>query len=141
MIRFVCRLSLFKQAFVCSAIVLVFLFSAGCSRSPDELLESGKKYLAEHKYKGAAIELSNAIKINPRMVEAHYHLALALAGLGQLRDATQAISNTVKLKPDHFEAQLRYGYLLLLERKFDQAREKAQLILNREPANTWAQIL
>jgi len=130
-----------KRAFVLNSLALGLLLSSGCSRNPDELLESGKKYLAEQKYKEAAIELKNAITGNPRMVEAHYQLGVAYASLGQLADASKEFSSTVLLDPNHLEAQLRHGYLLLFERKFDESRTTTELLLNRNPKSTRAQIL
>jgi tetratricopeptide (TPR) repeat protein len=113
----------------------------GCSRNANELMASAKKYIEARKYSEAVIELKNAIKAAPQSFEAYYQLGIAYAGLGQLSEAGQAFAKAVALNPDHIQGQLRYGNLLLLQRKFDEARAKAELVLLRDPSNTFAEIL
>src|SRR5437762_1210030 len=107
-------------------IILAFvLVLVGCSRDPNALLESGKKYLAEGKYNEAAIELRSAINLNPQLAEAHYNLALVYLGVGQLGDANQALEKTISLQPHNMAAQLKHGNLQLLNRNFAEARATA----------------
>ena len=59
-------------------ITLTVLFE-GCHRDPAvakrKYLESGDRYYAKEKYREAAIQYQNAIKIDPRYAEAHFQLA------------------------------------------------------------------
>ncbi len=130
-----------KPAFILKLIALCLLLSTACSRNSNELLESGKKYLSEQKYSEATIELRNAVKKDPYLVEARYQLGLAFASLGQFKDASREFSTTLLVAPNHLDAQLRSGYLLLLERKFNEARGKAEFILKSNPTHVPALIL
>src|ERR1035438_9412040 len=68
-----------------NVIVLMALMAlmalVSCSRDPNSAkkhyLESGDKYYAKGRYKEAAIQYSNALKIDQRYGPAHYKLALA----------------------------------------------------------------
>ncbi|MDP9049759.1 MAG: hypothetical protein M3O31_03415, partial [Acidobacteriota bacterium] len=50
------------------AVSLALFFTAGCSRDPNvrkqKFLDSGKKFEAAGKYKEAAIQFSNALKLD-----------------------------------------------------------------------------
>src|SRR5215472_2869493 len=130
-------------------LIVALLFAYACSRDPRKLTENGKKYLAEQKYNEAVIEFRNAIKLSPQLFEAHAGLALAFLGLGQLNDADPEFAKAIPLQPDNMELQLKYGNVLLLEGKFDEARAAAQLVLAKttDPraqilvANTYAGIV
>ena len=130
----------FDKISVCEALIVVLLFGSACSRDPRKLAETGKQYLAAQKYSEATIEFRSALKLNSQLVEAHSDLALAYLGLGQLADAEQEFAVATRLRPDDMEQQLKYGNVLLLEGKFDEAREKAQLVLAKT-AGARAQIL
>jgi tetratricopeptide (TPR) repeat protein len=123
------------------ALLLATLTISACSRDPRQFLDRGKTYLGDKKYNEAVIEFKNAVKTDPRFADGHYHLALAYLCLSQYESAYQSLLQTVALDANNMGAQLRLGNLLLLERKFDEARAKAELVLNREPQNVLAQIL
>src|SRR5262245_31081561 len=130
-----------KHRRVLWAAVLTILILAGCSRDPNRLVESSKKYLAEKKYSEAIIELRNALKLNPQMVEAHYQLALAYLQVGMLGEAKQEINRTIQLQPGNIDAQLMHGSLLLLDSNFQEAKATAELILQQGESIVRAQIL
>src|SRR5262245_49190631 len=119
------------KIYVCRTLIVVLLVGSACSRDPRAITETGTKYLAEQTYTEAAIEFRNAIKLNPNLFDAHAGLALAFLGLGDLPDAGAAFARAISLQPDNMEQQLRYGNVLLLQGKFDQAREAAQLVLTK----------
>src|SRR5262245_53116274 len=129
-----------RRIAVCHMIVSILVLSA-CSKDPEKLLESGKKYLAESKYSEATIQLRSAINVNPQLAEAHYLLATVYLETGQIADAKQELFKTVQLQPRNTAAQLKHGNMLLLDRKFDEARATAELVLRQEPSNIRAQIL
>src|ERR1039457_6626108 len=64
---------------VALALIAVLAF-VSCSRDPNvakkRYLDSGNKYFDKARYKEAAIQYRNAIKIDPRYGLAHYKLAL-----------------------------------------------------------------
>jgi tetratricopeptide (TPR) repeat protein len=130
-----------KRILAVSGLSLVLLITVGCAKDPMELLASGKKYLAEQKYKEAVIQFKSAINANPQLADAHYQLGLVYLRLQQPLDAAQEFTKVALLDPNNLDAQLKSGNLLLLEKKFVEAREKAELVLAREPNNITALIL
>src|ERR1017187_1786037 len=71
------------------SIVVLFVLAAflsGCFRDPNarkhKYLESGQKYAAQGKDKEAAIQFSNALKIDKNFADAHYALAQTYLHLG-----------------------------------------------------------
>ena len=60
-------------------VTLAAGFVAGCKRDPvarkHAYFESGTRYFDQGKYREAAIELQNAIKVDPRYADAHYELS------------------------------------------------------------------
>ena len=79
------------------------LFLSGCNRDPNvrkhKYLESGERYSAEGKYREAAIQFSNALKIDKNFGEAHYDLALTYIHLGAYSTAFSELLRTVDLQP------------------------------------------
>src|SRR5438128_704378 len=102
---------LFQRNFACCAVFLALLLVTGCSRNPLKFMESGKKYLAQHEYQEAIIQLRNAVQLNPRLAEAHYLLGIAYASIGQLQNAAPEFREAVKLQPDSVPIQMKYGNL------------------------------
>src|SRR5438552_705464 len=98
--------------------LLIACFAAACSRNPDAIIASGKKYLAEEKYNEAIIEFKNAANTNPQMAEAHYQLGVTYILVGAFREAAESLARAVSINPNHVAAQLKYGNLLLLQQKF-----------------------
>src|SRR5262245_1130001 len=123
------------------SVFLSLLIVLGCARNSRQLLAAGQKYIGEAKYAAAVIELRNAIRLDPRMVDAHYQLAIAYLGLGQLSPANAELSTVLGLNQNHLDAQLIQGNLLLLQRQFEQARAKAEFILGADPRRIQAEIL
>src|SRR5215467_8561 len=113
----------------CRMLIVVLLVGSACSRDPRKATDSGKKYLTDKKYQEAVIQFRTAIQLSPQMVDAHSGLALAFLGLGLLNDAEAEFARVISLQPDNMEQQLKYGNVLLLEGKFDEARAVGELVL------------
>src|SRR5580692_2045213 len=98
------------------ALALIATLLVGCSRDPNvrkqKYFESGERYFEKAKYREAAIQYSNAIQVDPRFANAHYHLALAFLRLSQETRAYQELSRTLELDPDNYEARLDLTNLL-----------------------------
>lgn len=126
-----------------SASLLVFV--TGCTRDPNvrkqKYLESGKRYFTKGKYREAAIQFSNALRIDSAFADAHYQLALCDLKLGSVQNAYIELSRTVQLQPDNLQAQLDLGDVLLVGRQADKAAERADYILSRDPGNVAAHVL
>jgi tetratricopeptide (TPR) repeat protein len=118
--------------------VAVGLF-AGCHGDPNvrkqKYLESGKRYSAESKYKEAAIQFQNALKIDKNYPDAHYELAQAYVHLGQFSAAYGELARTVALQPTNYKARIDLGNLLLAGGKIDDAQAQANAVIAAQPNN------
>src|SRR3974377_1383869 len=116
--------------FVIALVVLL----GGCHRDPTvakhKYLESGDRYYAKEKYHEAAIQYQNAIKIDPKYAEAHYQLAQCYMRLSNWTVAYQELMRAVDQNPDDAKAQIALGNLLLAARKFPEAQQRAELVLD-----------
>jgi putative PEP-CTERM system TPR-repeat lipoprotein len=125
---------------VCAAIGWV----GACSRDPHAAMlnyaKSGDAYMAAGKTAEAIIEYRNALDKDPRAGDVRIKLADAYLSQG---DGGKAIGEYVRaadVLPDA-AVQLKTGKLLLVARRFDDARVRAEKALAAEPKNVEAQIL
>lgn len=127
------------------AFALAAVFVEGCNRDPNarkhNYYAKAVSYYKRTHYSAAAIELRNALKIDPRYADAHYELAKCDLRLGYTGDAYKELMNTVELAPRNWKAQVDLGYLLYAARQFDKAKAKAALILSQDPNNSAAHAL
>ncbi len=96
---------------------MVMGFATGCHHDPNvqkqKYLESGKRYAAESKYKEAAIQFSNALKVDHNFAEAHYQLGTAYLKMGSVMPAYGELNRAVALQPGNLQARIDLGNLLL----------------------------
>ena len=127
------------------AAVLTAIVLAGCSRDPNVMkqkyFQSGTQYFEKGKYREAAIQYQNAIKLDPRYAEAHYQLAQCFLKMELRNGAFTELSRTVDLNPQNSKAHIDLGNLLIAARQFEKAEEQARLVLLREPDNVDAHTL
>ena len=112
---------------------------AGCHGDPNvrkqKYLESGKRYSSEGKYREAAIQFSNALKVDKSFPDAHYELAQAYLHLGQFNAAYGELARTVDLRPNNYKARVDLGNLLLAGGKPDDAQKQADAVMAAQPDN------
>jgi len=126
-----------------SRVAVMFLVAiallAGCHRDPNvrkhKYLESGNRYSAEGKYREAAIQYLNALKVDKGFPDAHYALAQAYMHLGQARSAFAEFSRTVDLQPTNYKARIDLGNMLIAGGKMDDAQKQADAVMAAEPNN------
>ena len=122
---------------VAAAISLALAITTGCNRDPNvrkqKYLESGKRYEASGKYKEAAIQFSNALKVDKNYADAHYELAKVELKLNSLVPAFAELQKTVYLAPGNLPARITYGELLLAGHATDRAAEQANAVLAVNP--------
>src|SRR5580700_3702994 len=96
-----------------------------CSSDPNKqkraYLNSGDKYYQRGKYQEAVIQFRNAIQIDPRLAEAHWHLARAYLRLRNSEAAYHELTETLSLEPKNPDAQLELASLLLARREYTEA--------------------
>jgi Tfp pilus assembly protein PilF len=128
-----------------AALLATLVFFAGCHGDPNvrkqKYLESGKRYSDGGKYKEAAIQFANAIRIDKSYADAHYELAKAYLHLGQAGPAYGELSRTVALQPANYQARIDLSSLLLAAGKPDEAKVQADAVLAAQPDNADAHAL
>jgi tetratricopeptide (TPR) repeat protein len=129
-----------RRGVLCAGLLLVaFTLLSGCHTDPNvkkqKYLESGKRYSAEGKYREAAIQFSNAVKIDKSYADAHYELAQAYEHLGQFGAAYSELGRTVELQPTNYKARIDLGNLLLAGGKIDDAQAQANAVIAAQPDN------
>ena len=115
-----------KRRLIVSLALMVSLFYSACSRDPNvrkqKYFQSGQQYFEKGKYREAAIEFSNAIKIDQSYADAHHQLADLR--LQRAQGAYQELVRTVELQPENYQARIELANLLILGHDFQQAQEQ-----------------
>lgn len=113
------------------------LLLASCSQNPEvskELyLQRGDEYLARKEYRGAILEYRKALRIDPRFGMARYKLAEAYAANDELRRALGEYVRAADILPENLDVQIKAGNLLLLARRFEDAKARARTVLKKDP--------
>lgn len=134
-----------RRVLACTVFFVAMAFLAGCHRDPNiakqKYLESGKRYSAEGKWREAAIQFSNALKIDKNFPDAHYQLAQTYMHAGQLGPAFAEFRHTVDLQPANYDARIALGNLLVAGGKVDDAKAQADAVLAAQPNNPDAHAL
>lgn len=121
------------------ALLLIFLFFAGCSADPEKKKTTHFKkamvYLDQEDEKAAVIELRNAIQTDPKFADARYQLGLLYLKQGNPREAFQELQRAASLDPENIDARLKTAEFLLMSRDNQAAREHAEGILATHPEN------
>jgi len=125
-------------------LVCVLAFAA-CSKSPEvrkrERFERGNQYAAAQKYREAILEYRGAIQIDAKFGEARYALAKAYDQVGEPRNAFPEYVRAADLLPRDTDLQLKTATLLLATGQFEDARTRAQKVVNVDPKNVDALLL
>jgi putative PEP-CTERM system TPR-repeat lipoprotein len=126
-------------------VICLLAFAVGCSSDPEKqkqaYLESGNRFFDQKKFAEAVVEYRNAIQIDPSFGEARERLSTALLEAGDVPGAARELILAADLLPQRLDVQLRAGTVLLLARRFDDAKVRAEKVLASEPRNVDAQII
>src|SRR5271167_4247852 len=126
-----------SRRLILSLPLVVSLLFSSCSRDPNvrrqKYFQSGQRYFEKGKYREAAIEFVNAIKIDPGYAEAHHQLAETYFQLQKGQDAYQELARTVELQPENYQARIELANLLILGHDLPQAQEQTDLLLQKLP--------
>ena len=126
----------------CFAFLLAAMAACGSQEEKKmKFFEKGKTLYEQGDYVKAQLEFKNALQIDPKFADGYYWLGMIKQHEGNWKQAYGSFAKAAELDPDHLKAQLQLGRLLLLSRNADQALEKAELILAKEPQNVDALIL
>ncbi len=133
-----------RSSFVVLIAVAAGLLLGGCSSNEaakQKFLASGDRFVAQKKYKEAIVQYRNALQKDPRFAEARLKLAKAYEQVSDPANALREFVRSADLMPNDDEVQLKAGSYLFLARQFEDARARAQKVLDRSPRNVAARIL
>jgi tetratricopeptide (TPR) repeat protein len=116
---------------------LIASLLSSCSLDPNvrkqKYFESGRRYFEKGQYQEAAIEFTNAVKIDPGYADAHFQLAESYLHLQQQSRAYQELTRTVELRPEDSHARIEMANLLIQTRHFQDAQEQVDILLKKRP--------
>jgi tetratricopeptide (TPR) repeat protein len=122
--------------------ITVILLLGTCARDPQKAktkyLAEGQKYMKKGQYGDASVEFRNALRLDPRFVDAYYQLAQADLAQRDWQGAYASLEKAIELDPGRIDARLDRGRLYLAAREFDKAEDEANSILQKEPKNVGA---
>ncbi|MCG3169157.1 MAG: Beta-barrel assembly-enhancing protease [Pseudomonadales bacterium] len=94
--------------------------------SPEEkardYLESARAFVEQGDMKKADIELRNALKLDPRLAEAHYLRALVFESRKAFPEMYRELQSTVQIDENHLDAHLKLAQLHVAAGKPDEAQ-------------------
>ncbi len=130
------------QAVAGAILVLTALALVSCASDPQKAkakyLAAGQGYMKKGQYGDAVIEFRNALRLDPRFVEAYYELAQADLAQHDWRSAYGSLEKTIELDPARLDARLDRGRLYLAAREFDKAEDEANFVLKQDPGHVAA---
>lgn len=118
--------------------LLAALALIGCSDPATKkvkFLEKGQGLYEKADYTKARLELKNALQIDPNWAEPYYWLGMVELKSNELKKAYGNFAKAAELDAGHLGAQLELGKIFAAARMPDRAREKAELVLAKEPGN------
>lgn len=133
-----------QRSLFISIIISLLLALNACGSKEEreaEYYQRAEKLFAQGDYLKAKVEIKNALQINPKNVDVRYLLAQIEEKNGNWRELYQNLSLVIEQQPEHMDAQVKLGLLLLLIKKVDEAQEKAEYVLARQPDNANAHAL
>jgi tetratricopeptide (TPR) repeat protein len=120
-------------------LILALAALTGCSRDPNvrkqKYFESGQRYFEKAKYREAAIQYSNAIQVDPRFADAHYHLGLTYLRLGEPNRAYQELQRTLEIEPANYKARVDVTNMLIAAKFYKEAQEHLDILTSKQPNN------
>ncbi len=128
-----------------SLLVSALLFFASCSKDPyTEALKhiaQGDELVRSQKYPDAILEYKIAISLVDISSLAHFRLAEAYIKAEDVRNAYGEYLRAADLDLQNDEYQVKAGNMLLMSGQFQEAKNRARLVLERKPDNVPAIVL
>lgn len=104
-------------------------------------LERGDQYVSEKKDDFAVIEYASAVKIDPKFGEARLKLAETHERMNNLRAAFPEYIRAADALPDNRDAQLKAIRILLMGGRFEDAKVRAEALLQKNDRDVDAILL
>src|SRR5687768_16288366 len=127
-----------------SWLVVLALIASSCS-SPEEQkqqhFERGNQYVAEKRDDFAVIEYANAVRIDPKFGEARLKLAQTYERMNNIPAAFPEYVRAADALPDNRDVQIKATKVLLLGRRFEDAKARATKLLEKNPKDVEAMVV
>ena len=127
-----------------TAVLLTATLASACAGSVEQARRyaaRGDQYFAAARFDAAVIEYRNALKQQPKSADTHLKLADTYTALDKAEEAYREYASAIELRPGNTRSYLGMGRLLLDAGMYNEARLRAELILDREPRNVDALLL
>ena len=134
-VRLLCRASLW---------LLTSLALSSCSNPETQKLrhlERGDQYAAEKRDDFAVIEYASAVELDPKFGEARLKLAETHERMNNLRAAYPEFIRAADALPDNRDAQLKATRILLMAGRFEDAKARVAVLLEKNPKDVDAMLL
>ena len=118
------------------ALFLAALMTSSCSNPETEKVrhvERGDKYAAEKRDEFAVVEYASAVKIDPKYGAARFKLAETYERLNNPGAAFPEYIRAADALPDDRKAQIKATQVLLVTRRFEDAKARASTLLAKNP--------
>ena len=133
--RAVCGLVLF------AGVLSVLSSCATKTQRQEQYMARAQEFFDAGKYREAAIEFRNALKLDPKLAAAHMKLGQTYAALRDYRDAYVELKRATELDDSLRDAHLELGRLYLAGGDTTKAEEQARLLTERNPKDVDAYLL
>jgi len=127
-----------------AVMLLASLALAACSnpeKQKRQHFEKGNQYSAEKRDDFAVVEYANAVQIDPKFGEARLRLAETYERMHNLTSAFPEYIRAADALPGNREVQLKAIQVLLLARRFDDAKARVSALLTKNPQDVDALLL
>jgi tetratricopeptide (TPR) repeat protein len=127
-----------------AVLLLASLALASCSNPDAEKqkhLERGNQFAAEKRDEFAVVEYQSAIQIDPKFGEARLKLAETFERMNNLKSAFPEYVRAADAMPENRDAQLKAIRVLLLGRRFEDAKARVDALLTKNPKDVDALVL
>ena len=104
-------------------------------------VERGDQYAAEKRDDFAVVEYASAVEIDPKFGEARLKLAETHERMNNLRAAYPEFIRAADALPDNRDVQLKATRILLMTTRFEDARARAAVLLEKDPKDVDAMLL
>ncbi len=125
-------LSLLNKFFINSVLILSLLSISACSSPEDKankFYENGMQLLEKGELVKARVEFRNALQLNRKMTKAIWGQVLIAEKQAKPREQFKLLNTVLINEPEHLQALVKLGRLLLLAGQLDKALEKSDLAL------------
>ncbi len=112
---------------------LTVLLLAGCSVNPEKrkqsYLQAGMRLMKQERYAAAAVQFQNALKLDPRFVDALYHYSQVQVFRRDWVGAYASLQRAIELDPKRLDARVSLAQLMLGSGNYKGAEDQANVVL------------